>query len=255
MAGLFGSRNLPQSTPTPGPQINRRDIALDGGVRADSTASKNLGVQRAAEAVKKSEGGAATPSESKAPGFTWGGDPNRPAWLGPDNYVMKDGQAPKAPPRQATTAPESLNSFKFTDDPWGIPSTAGQMEADFGAREMINARHKQAYDAIDARQAARPDSNAEAVKNARATAELEGLKVLGLDPYAEFRVKTDEAIRAERGRQGVKQEGMNSYLSAVQAEIEAAQKSEGWREREESKAAGIAPRNLDRTDEPALVRC
>jgi hypothetical protein len=138
---------------------------------------------------------------------------------------MKNNQAPKAQPRQATTAPESLNSFKFTADPWGIPSTAGQMEADFGAREMINARHKQAYDSIDARQASRPDSDADALRRAQVDAALADLKIKAADPFAESRFRTDEVIRAERGRQGVKQEGMNSYLSAVQAEIEAAQKA------------------------------
>jgi hypothetical protein len=40
------------------------------------------------------------------------------------------------------------------------------------------------------------------------------------------------------------------------APLRASKKSEGWREREESSAAGTAPRMFDRSvNEPTLVRC
>jgi hypothetical protein len=40
------------------------------------------------------------------------------------------------------------------------------------------------------------------------------------------------------------------------APLRASKKSAGWREREESKAAGTAPHSADRAvDEPSFVRC
>lgn len=40
------------------------------------------------------------------------------------------------------------------------------------------------------------------------------------------------------------------------APVRVTKKSEGWREREEAKAAGVAPRKLtERSDKHSLVRC
>jgi hypothetical protein len=189
------------------------DVALDGGRKSTADASIEAGKTRAAEAVKRSEGSNVQESAPKGPSFTWSGETStRPSWLAPDNYVEKrTGPADNLGVRQAAVSAPRANvkppwdeTVYSSTDPWnpsGEAQSQGQLESDFLAHDIINARQKQALDAIDARQASRPDSNAEAVKNAQATRDIAIANTFAKDPFAQGRFATDEAIRADRGRQ------------------------------------------------------
>lgn len=228
---MFAKPGLPAITP--------RDIALPKA--AETQAAVDQGKAKAEQIIAKNAGqqGDSKPSGGSTKTFSWGGG----AHIDPYGEMagVKSGASRSAPgatvtrsetPRAAARAPMSLNTFVPTDDPWGIPDTGAQMAQDLAAHELINARHRQAVQAIDERAAERPDPMGEAILRARGNAEFAHAAGLAEDPYADERAKAQIAgegqVKTYQGIQGVlerqKTQERQAYSNEVNLRIQQAER-------------------------------
>lgn len=232
--------------PVVGPRRSKpgADIALDGGRKTDTSASIATGKAGAAAAVEKAHGssmpaafapGASMPptgpdTAKPAGTFTWGG--GRPDWLGKDVEAGASSTAPVTGGTTSTKAPppdRGTLSYKFGDQPWhqydadkgGVTMPSGEVQRGGYSPSAVgsNASPEEWRDRV-----ANPgnfEGYADALARPGEDAMLAKERALAEDPFAEERIKTNQALDLERGKaqinRATEEERQGDYTKALSA--------------------------------------